>query len=143
MENMNCAGRAPNAGDSIVLASAPASGTQPCLAFLPAPPGLGTNRQSLNPATFLAWDTDLGSFWPGMASSPQLQMLLLSSSALRVLSADFLPTGFPHKLYFLGRGGGRGGEGRGRGEGRGGRGREGRGREEGGAERKGDVVRAH
>lgn len=60
-ENMNLFGQDPDTGDSIVLASAPASG-DPASAWLFSRclEVLGQPFRSLNPATFLAWEMDPG-----------------------------------------------------------------------------------
>lgn len=61
MENMNLFGWDPNTGDSIVLASAPASGDPaPAWLFSRCPEVLGQLCRGLNPATFLAWEMDPG-----------------------------------------------------------------------------------
>lgn len=69
-ENMNVFGRGPDTGDTIVLASAPVSGARPAWPLSRLP---GVAKQpfgSLNPTSFLAWEMDLGSAWPGLPSPP-------------------------------------------------------------------------
>lgn len=123
MENMNRAGRAPNTGDSIVLASAPASGDPaPAWPFSRRLQVLGQTVQEPQPCHLAGLgDRPWGTSDPAglLLSSGCSYRTLLSSSVLRVLSLQtFSSPAFPHKLYFPGKG--REGEGGG-GGGRGGR----------------------
>lgn len=96
---MNLSGSGPKAGDSIVLASGPASGAQPPPAFLQAPPARGAAAREPRPSHL----PGLGEGpWavPGLPS-PSFQMLLPDASKLlRPQGSDSLILALPS----LGRG---------------------------------------